>query len=128
MMSNIIIRHATKKDVKLIFDIRNEKTVKEMSWNQEPLIWNKHKEWFNENHIYYWIINDNQGFIRIKDKEVSIAFKKQYRNMGIGAEALRQQCTGKHLKAEIKLDNLQSLYCFLNAGFKPVGLLLELKK
>jgi len=122
---NIVLRKANVEDARFVFDVCNQESVRKVSWDNEPLIWKKHKEWFNKNYSYYWIIEKDQGFVRLKDGEVSIALLDRYQNRGIGTKVLKNKCLGDGIHAEVKLDNLQSLYCFLNAGFKPTGLILK---
>lgn len=125
---NIVLRKANIEDARFIFNVRNQDSVRKVSWDSEPLVWEKHKEWFSKNYSFYWIIETDKGFVRLKDGEVSIALLDKYQNMGIGTEVLKNKCLGDGIHAEVKLDNLQSLYCFLNAGFKPTGLILKKKK
>ena len=122
---NVILRKATIADTRFVFNVRNQDSVRSVSWNSAPIVWEKHKEWFSKNYSYYWIIEKNCGFVRLKDSEVSIALLDKYHNMGIGAKVLKDERWGNDVRAEVKLDNLQSLYCFLNAGFKPTGLILK---
>ena len=79
-----------------------------------------------KNYEYYYIIGDRKGFVRIKDDEVSIAIVKNEQNAGLGTAALNEVAKiHPNLKAQVKLNNIQSLNFFINAGFKPAGFILE---
>jgi RimJ/RimL family protein N-acetyltransferase len=122
----MILRKATMEDCDFIFNLRNEPYVRKASWNTEKIEYSKHKEWFKNNYKFYYIIGDRKGFVRIKDKEVSIAVVKEEQNTGLGTAALNEIAKiYPYLKAEVKLDNEQSINFFKNAGFKPVGYILE---
>lgn len=122
----MILRKATRDDCDFIYNLRNKPYVRSASWNTEKLDYSKHKEWFKNNYKYYYIIEDRKGFVRVKDGEISIAVVKEEQNTGLGTAALKE-VTKIHpnLKAEVKIDNVQSLNFFINAGFKPVGFILK---
>lgn len=124
MTENVVLRKATIDDAELVFNVRNQFSARNASWNNTPLVWKDHKEWFKKNYSFYWIIEKNRGFVRLKDGEISIALFDKYQNMGIGTKVLKDKRWSNDIRAEVKLDNLQSLYCFLNAGFRPVGFIL----
>lgn len=122
----MILRKATMDDCDFIYNLRNEPYVRNASWNTKTIDYSKHKEWFKNNYKYYYIIGDRKGFVRIKDDEVSIAVVKGEQNTGLGTAALDEIAKmHPNLKAEVKLDNIQSLNFFINAGFKPTGFILE---
>ena len=122
----MILRKATMEDCKFIYNLRNQLYVRNASWDTEIIDYSEHENWFKNNFKYYYIINDNKGFIRVKDGEVSIAILEEQQNKGLGTSALKEITNlYPNLKAEVKLDNLKSLYFFINAGFKPIGLILQ---
>jgi RimJ/RimL family protein N-acetyltransferase len=121
----IDLRKATKQDARFIFNVRNQYSVRKQSWNTITLVWEKHKKWFNENFTNYWIIGKNLGFIRLNNGHISIALLDKHQGKGIGTKVLKKKIFEKSITAEIKLDNLQSLFCFLKAGYKPIGLILK---
>jgi hypothetical protein len=122
----MMLRKATIDDCDFIFKLRNESYVRDASWNTGKIKYSNHKEWFKNNYKYYHIIGDRKGFIRVKDNEVSIAIKKTEQKKGLGTAALKEIAEKyPNLKAEVKINNKQSYNFFINAGFKPVGYILE---
>lgn len=126
-MINVALKKAIIYDAASVFEIRNDPGVRNSSWNTDKLGFGDHVEWFKNNYHYYWMIEDDKGFIRIKDGEVSIAIKEEFRNRGIGSNALTQLCNNMDLMATIRFDNPNSIRCFVRAGFVPVGLVLKNK-
>lgn len=125
------IRFANFNDAKDIFDLSNDKTVRQNAINQNEIIWEEHLKWLknklnSKDCLFYVAHEDNDliGFIRL-DKEdnhyvVSICINKKYRSKGIGTKFLSSICklnTDKKLFALVKITNEASKKIFLNCGF-----------
>ena len=129
-----VIRKATLDDSKDVFDLRNKDYVKEVSWNNDTISWSEHEQFWKDNFQYYWIIQSCSdasfvGFIRVKDKEVSIAVLKEFWNQGYGYFAVQQiKKQFPDLRAEVRLANNHSLCFFVKCGFVPDGFIMNIKE
>lgn len=136
-LNNLNIRKATYKDLKFIFDLRNEEMVRLKSFNNKPICLKEHRQWFKKNltdnsSIIYIIDIKNLpiaqvrfDFIKEKEAEINIAVIKDFRNKGYGTEVLKKSSNNfleefpqiKTIYAFIKPDNKASLRSFEKAGF-----------
>lgn len=121
------IRKATMNDVDTVFNIRNSENVRKNSWNTKLLDYNSHVAWFKNHFQFYWMIDDDKGFVRIIDGEVSIAIDSGFRNQGLGSDTLKLLCKDQELFASIRFGNPASFRCFCKAGFFPVGMVMKNK-
>ena len=135
------IRPVKESDIEFLFNLRNEPTVRHLSFNSDPIDFSTHKKWFQskftDKNTFIFIceeIDEKIGQIRYDldlDKnsaEVSIAILDSKRNHGFGTELLKkgsriilQQNKSLKLIAHIKPENLSSIRAFSKAGFKDKG-------
>ncbi len=124
----IEIKPATYDDWRFVLHLRNRNYVRNASWDTKSIDAETHRQWFMNNYRYYYIINKNQGVVRVKDGEISIFLYKKYQNRGLGSLVLSEFLKKyKHLKATVRIENTQSLKCFIKSGFVPIGFVLAEK-
>jgi RimJ/RimL family protein N-acetyltransferase len=125
-MNKIVLRKAEYKDWKVVLSLRNKNYVRRNSWNTDIIAEADHKKFFRENYHCFYMINDDQGYVRIRNNDVGIALFKKYQGKGLGTAVIRQiRKMFPGLRVEIRVDNVASLKCFQNAGYRIVGYLLE---
>jgi RimJ/RimL family protein N-acetyltransferase len=90
----IKLRQAEKRDWDLILDLRNA-SYKFFYKQNEPISHNEHYKYMENqiknNNFHQWIIthnNEDAGYVRILDFDVSIMVAKEYQNKGIASIAL----------------------------------------
>lgn len=126
-----VIRKANINDLTDVFKLRNKKYVRDVSWNINIIKWSEHKAFWKKNYQYYWIIQSCSdasfvGFIRIKNKKISVVVLKEFWNQGYGYFAVQQlKKQFSNLRAEIKLGNNHSLCFFVKCGFVPSGFVMN---
>jgi len=123
------------KDCRFVYDLRNRKYVRDVSWNAKKFSYEDHKKWYKKNYKNIFIIADYEhsesyyGFVRVdEDGSISIAILKEQQNKNLGHYALEE--LSKHydeLKAEVKVDNLRSLSFFIKEDFRLAGWILKRK-
>ncbi|WP_086907008.1 GNAT family N-acetyltransferase [Candidatus Nitrosomarinus catalina] len=93
-MLGIKLRQAEKRDWDLILDLRNA-SYKFFYKQNEPISHNEHYKYMENqiknNNFHQWIIthnNEDAGYVRILDSDVSIMVDKEYQNKGIASIAL----------------------------------------
>lgn len=123
-----IIRSATLKDCNRVFSIRNSPDVRIQSNSASTILRADHKTWYlrhiNQTDCLLFVAVRNNtvvGYIRMdKDRTISVAVKKEYRNLGIGS-ALLAKLLGTidthPITAAVKKTNLHSLQFFKKHGF-----------
>lgn len=124
----IKLRKADTEDCSFLFDVRNEKSVRENSFFTDKIDHNEHSEWFkkalkSENKTIYIIENNGErvGFLRLeKILEINIAIDKSGRGNGFAEKALNEieKCIDGKIMARIKNNNKKSLKLFKKAGYK----------
>ena len=131
----INVRNATKNDEMLLFNWRNEKDVRNQSFNSDKINMNDHVLWYTKklkdpNFIFYILeINHKPfGLIKIKkNKEnatIGISIDKNYRGKGLASKALYVGCKEyfkkekKPILAFIKKTNILSIKSFKKIGFQ----------
>ncbi len=136
MLENFIARLATLDDMKDVFDLSNDETVRKNSFNQDKISWEDHQAWFknklqDKNCLFYLFRtkkeNDFCGYIRL-DKEddvwvITIHISLKYRNKGLGCEFLNEiinHNNDKKLQAFVKTENIGSYKMFLKCNFIEV--------
>jgi L-amino acid N-acyltransferase YncA len=133
----IVLRKATTKDCRFLFDLHVDPTVRKFSRQPEPFTLKHHKEWFEnilqqpEQHLYVAMRNGRRvGSGRLSPTgvgfQVSYAVCLKYRGKKVGrgiveqlvleAEAL--QGRGGKLYATVRADNLASLRSLVSGGFE----------
>ena len=135
--TSIIIREANQDDCKFIFDWRNNKLSKKMSFNNRQISYQDHLFWFSEslknpNRILYVceISGSRAGVckfdydFKINNADISININPKMRDIGIGKRFLSlaidkySELKETNLSARIKKNNFPSKKIFLYAGFK----------
>ena len=142
MASNeFIIRPAAPEDIKKVFELSNDDTVRANSINKDKIEWKSHVKWFNarikrENEPFYTAETKEGAFIgqiRLDKKDdgyiISISLAKEFRGKGLAAKiiaAAAEKSGFKNITAEIYADNTASIKAFEKAGFKKNALKGEL--
>jgi len=110
---SITLRPAEKKDWDLILDLRNS-SYKFFYKQNKPIPHDEHYKYMENqiknNNFHQWIIlydNDNAGYVRILDSDVSIMIDKKYQNKGIASVALSL------LEKEAKTLGIKKLAAFV---------------
>ena len=136
-IGGIEIRQVTEQDSQQLFDWRNHPTIRAVSKNNNPIVWQDHQKWFgavvaDQNRELLIGINSNQpvGVVRF-DKDGDIAevsiylvpeggFKGQGRNLLSSAErwlkANRPHI--KSIRASVLNENTVSKNLFLGANYR----------
>jgi len=133
---NLHFRFANVMDTNLYFEWANDDAVRANSFNQEPIPYDNHVEWFHskfespECFFYLFLSKHNLpvGQIRI-DKSgdeiiIGISIDKHFRGLSLGSKMLKMACDdylekypNREIVAYIKKENLASISIFMNAGF-----------
>lgn len=137
MVEAFELKLATIESMKNIFDLSNDELVRQSSFNQEEINWEKHQNWFknkisDKNSLFYIVQNIENifmGYIRL-DKEsnkwiVTIHLKEEFRYKGFGVQILKKICilnADKCIIAFVKEKNRPSYNSFIKAGFKKIEL------
>lgn len=139
MGNDLTIRNVTKNDSELLFNWRNEDSVRIFSRNSHLLTWEEHEKWFNK------IINSNTGesLIYIFEKsgkkigmtridkavgdssEISIILDPKFRGKGLSKQLLSttldiiaKDFTYERIIATVHQDNIASQRAFKALGFR----------
>jgi len=125
-------------DCKFIHKVRNTRDIREVSWNTESIPYENHKKWYPKNYQSIYIIQpyvdteyvgEPQGYVRVNNGEVSIAILKEHRNQNLGSYVMEELAEyHPELRAEVKIDNMNSLCFFIKNDFRPVGIILKRTK
>src|SRR5699024_8514425 len=103
---NLIIRKVELDDVKSIFDLSNQDSVRKYSINKEKISWDKHVNWFNavikSEAIIFFVItnitNDILGQVRFNLENnaatISISVDETIRGKGV-ATRITSECISK---------------------------------
>ncbi|MBI2989713.1 MAG: GNAT family N-acetyltransferase [Candidatus Magasanikbacteria bacterium] len=135
-------RLANEADAQMLFRWRNDPSTYMYFFTPEPVTWEDHLAWLNgvlkDKDRTLYLFEDEGipvGQIRFdlseeKDgsAELSISIAKDFRACGYGIRGLRigiQQYTNdypalRHIRAQVKKENIASLGLFAQAGFKKV--------
>jgi len=140
----IHFRLANESDTNLYFDWANDELVRKNSFNQNPIVYENHVNWFhsklNSKDCFFYLflneVNIPVGQVRI-DKTGSeiitgISIDKAFRGKSLGLEMLLQS-TEDYLKkyptaeivAYIKVENTASYTIFKKAGFGDEKIVTE---
>jgi UDP-2,4-diacetamido-2,4,6-trideoxy-beta-L-altropyranose hydrolase len=140
-LHRVNLRLATPEDCRLLWEWANDLTVRDSAFNQNPIPWDEHKNWFQQklsdsNCLIYIVLNeqgtpigqmrfdmDSEGSAEL---DISIAVKE--RNKGYGIAALQLACrytaqefSIRKVLAHIKEENKASINAFTKAGFNNKG-------
>lgn len=125
------LRRIRQEDIDLLYKWTNDPNVRSMSVNTEPVLWENHVNWFNQNlnnpNTMIYIFSDKNspvGVIRFDHNKntykISYSVASEFRNMGFGKRiinlGLRLIKKGIIL-AYVKPQNISSVKIFLNQGF-----------
>jgi RimJ/RimL family protein N-acetyltransferase len=129
-------RKATPDDVQLFFEWANDELVRFNSYNQQPVIFEKHVEWFSNklaDESYTFLVFQDEkkapvGQVRFQLENsgavIGILVDKDHRGKGYAAQMLKiaskyfhDQHPGVEITAYVKTGNLASYQSFLNAGY-----------
>lgn len=140
MEEKIYLRPANIGDAKLFFEWVNEAAVRKNSFNEEPVIWKTHLEWFQStlqdkrSLIFVMMLGDGPiGQVRLSVKDnrwqISYSIDLEYRGQGYGKallqlaenELARKGYSGDSLFAEVKADNIASQQVFIRLGYKETN-------
>jgi UDP-2,4-diacetamido-2,4,6-trideoxy-beta-L-altropyranose hydrolase len=135
------LRPATAEDARLLWEWVNEPSVRQVSFNPDPIPWEGHLDWLArrladpDSRIY--IAEDDAGrpvgqvrFDRnaTGEAEIAVSVSAERRGGGTGAALIRagvEKVFGDRwvlrVNAHIKPENAASLGCFRKAGFTVVG-------
>ena len=137
-------RFANEADTDLYYTWANDKVVRENSYNQEPIIYKNHVNWFqakliSETCVFYLFLNNENipvGQVRI-DKAgseliIGISIDTAFRGKSFGLEML-EKSTEDYLEkfpaaviaAYIKAENMASYHIFRKAGFGEETIVTE---
>ena len=131
----IIIRKSTENDGVLLFNWRNEKSVRIQSFDNREIKLQNHLNWYHtkledSNFIFYILEIEKEplGLIRIEIEEnnstIGISIDKKYRGKGLSSKALSIGCKEyfkiekKPIFAFIKKTNIFSVKTFKSIGFE----------
>jgi RimJ/RimL family protein N-acetyltransferase len=135
-MPDIKVRKAMAADIRAIFELSNQRSIRERSFQSSAIAWPKHVEWFDrvlkdpDCSLYVAEVNERiAGQVRFsRDGEhtlVSISVSQDFRRKGVGRQmfqmALKDFQSGHQsgrIIARIKPDNLQSISFFQSLGFR----------
>jgi len=138
---NLSIRPAKADDAALLWNWANDSSVRERSFNQEPIAWQPHLEWFSR-HLaspdtkFYLLLENNEPVGQIRydrdesgnSAEISFSITKENRGRGFGTEILRltvARAAGdlscREIIGFVIEDNAASSKAFLRAGFTTEG-------
>ena len=135
---NLKMRNAQKEDVNHYFRWANDTSVRQNSFNPEPILFESHSKWFEEKlktdhaKLYIFeILGKPVGQFRI-DKvndawEIDYSVDKSYRGLGVGKAMISLFITKSSnnsvlypLKALVKMSNIASQRVFQDLGFTKV--------
>ena len=140
----MILREATEADALLLYQWRNDPSVREQSFNGTPIEWQDHAAWFRQAlgnkqlAIRIAVEEDNPvGMLRLERKDtdivvISVIVSPLCRGRGYGTGLIKQaaavcrECFGSmRMQAWIKPGNIASQRAFANAGFKVESWIME---
>lgn len=133
------LKLATQKNCYFWWKIRNEKSVREASFDTKSIPYSTHKKWFeeklnNKNSKLFIILSGNQktGQLRLEKDgskvKISLALIPASRGKGVGTKAIQlgakyalEKMKAIKVAAFTKPENLASIKSFEKAGFKNRG-------
>ena len=137
--SALFLRKAQREDIDFLFELANDKVVRNNSFSTSKIEYTNHVKWFEESMnnparlLYICMLGEipiGQVRVDINDSKgtVGISIVSEYRSKGYGTRMLElliehvvKECTQvTSLIAEIKSDNHPSQHTFSNAGYKEI--------
>ncbi len=124
-------RRISPEDIDLLFKWTNDPSVRSMSVNTDPVLWENHVNWFNKNLnnpnvlIFIFSVKDIPvGVIRFNHNNstytISYSVASEFRNMGYGKMIVElgvQEIKEGIILAYVKPENVSSVKIFLVQGF-----------
>ncbi len=142
--NKIHFRKAIEKDVDIYYTWANDKVVRENSYNNDEIVYDKHVNWFlsklkSVDCNFYIFFDDNNhaiGQVRIDKSNneivIGISIDEKYRGRSLGTEMLNQATVdyllnhkNETIVAYVKVENTASVNSFKKAGFKNEKLVVE---
>ena len=130
-MLKISFRKVQEKDWDYILRLRNKDKFRLNFYDQHQISKQEHYDYLQKQqknpNFFNWIIcldNENVGYVRILDNDVSIILDDKYHGQGIGTRAINlleheAKLLGiKKLVGKIMIDNKKSKKMLLNNNFK----------
>lgn len=141
----IYFRNADIEDLDLTYKWANDITVRQNSFNPNPISYKDHCQWFTDYlkseriniFIFYDEYNIPIGITRFQQKNdfesvISVSVDSNYRGKGIAKKIIRFSSNyyraiydNFKILAYIKIENLASIKSFIDAGYTEVGSDLE---
>jgi len=142
IQEQFVIKPAQISDMRDVFELSNDATVRKNSFLSEPIIWENHEKWFTQkiqdSKIIFYIIKtrvqDFIGYVRFDPEDdayeyrISIHLTDRYRGKGFGKKIIEQATQqvlnnglAKTVIAYIKEENVPSLKSFEKAGYIHAG-------
>lgn len=146
-MADLAFREVNIDDVDLIYEWANDKETRNASFNSEPIIYEQHVSWFKnklkDEKVIFKILMDNDipvGSVRLElidntdslsdfsKTSISLAYQINYqiapsmRGKGYGKKLISMLPglldKGSMLVAQVKENNISSIKCFRDNGYK----------
>lgn len=134
----IILKSVDKSDWNFIYELRTNPSHKNKFYSQNSFNLEEHYSYLSKQEqnskFFHWIIvseNQNVGYIRILDNDISIMISEQYQNKGMGSQALglvekEAKTLGmSKLIGRVLIDNESSKKIFEKNGYKTIMYWLE---
>ena len=134
----IILKSVERKDWDFIYDLRTDQNYQNNFYHKNSFSLEEHYSYLSKQEqssdFFHWmIVSDNQniGYIRILNNDISIIVSKQYQNKGIGSQALdlvekeAKELGINKLVGRVMLDNTSSKKIFEKNGYKIIMYWLE---
>lgn len=138
--NELTLRGACQEDMELFYYWANDPVVRENSFQQEPISWEKHVSWFQNKlasqNTYIWVLQTPSvlpvGMVRLDvDQEavnISYSLDSIARGRGwglklvqLGIDKIYELDRGKIIQAKVKQGNIASIKIFHKLGFKETG-------
>jgi RimJ/RimL family protein N-acetyltransferase len=136
----VSLRPVTAADSRRLWELRNEETVRRVSFGTEPIPFDRHQRWLAARLAaaappMFMVDAPNAGavgYVRFDaagaELHVSVALAAEARGRGLGPAALRAAMSAlragglrQPVVALVRSDNPRSVGAFLRAGFVPAG-------
>jgi UDP-2,4-diacetamido-2,4,6-trideoxy-beta-L-altropyranose hydrolase len=142
---NLSFREATMDDARLLWEWANDLSVREQSFNTEPIEWESHIIWLqkrmNSSDTQFYLLLENKepvGQIRYDREEdgisaeIGFSVAKEHRGKRFGIELLNltrnralKDLNCKQITALVIKGNEASHKAFLRAGFEEAGVITK---
>jgi len=132
----LVVRRFDTQDIRKIYELSNEKSVRESSFKRDPIPWENHKSWFQRRladscslSLAVEVHGDLVGQVRFEVQEgeavISISVDKGYRGFGLGKIIMQKALaflkdafpSTAIVRAQIRSENTASMKFFESCGF-----------